>query len=65
MAQSALPTTVDVGTIAPRENHSLIFSSSRALTTEQVKDLVNDHDLTGNAASAAAKQACCGSCGGT
>jgi uncharacterized protein (DUF2249 family) len=44
MAQSALPTTVDVRTIAPRERHPLIFSTFRALTPGQVMELVNDHD---------------------
>ena len=44
MAQSALPTTVDVRSIAPRERHPLIFSTFRALTSGQVMELVNDHD---------------------
>ena len=44
MAQSALPTTVDVRTVAPRERHPLIFSTFRALAPGQVMELVNDHD---------------------
>jgi uncharacterized protein (DUF2249 family) len=44
MARSALPTTVDVRTIAPRERRPLIFSTFRALTSGQVMELVNDHD---------------------
>ena len=44
MAQSALPTTVDVRTIAPRERHPLIFSTFRSLAPGQAMELVNDHD---------------------
>jgi uncharacterized protein (DUF2249 family) len=44
MAQSALPATVDVRTIAPRERHPLIFSTFRKLASGQVMELVNDHD---------------------
>ena len=44
MAQSALPHTVDVRTIAPRERHPLIFSTFRTLSSGQVMELVNDHD---------------------
>ena len=44
MAPSALPTTVDVRSIAPRERHPKIFSTFRALTSGQAMELVNDHD---------------------
>lgn len=95
MAQSALPTTVDVRTIAPHERHPLILSTFRALTPGQVMELVNDHDprplyyqfqaempgtftweyleqgpddwrvaITRNDVSTAAKEKCCGACGG-
>jgi uncharacterized protein (DUF2249 family) len=95
MAQSALPTTVDVRTIAPRERHPRILSTFRALTPGQVMELVNDHDprplydqfqaemprtfawayleqgpetwrvaITRHDAAPAAREKCCGSCGG-
>ena len=35
---------IDVRTIAPRERHSLIFSTFDALSTGQALELVNDHD---------------------
>lgn len=35
---------IDVRSIAPRERHSLIFSTFRALATGQSLELVNDHD---------------------
>jgi uncharacterized protein (DUF2249 family) len=44
MAQTALPTTVDVRTIAPRERHALIFSTFRGLAAGAAMELVNDHD---------------------
>ena len=44
MAQSALPTTVDVRTVAPRDRHPLIFSTFRALAPGESMELVNNHD---------------------
>ena len=35
---------IDVRTIAPRERHSLIFSTFGALSTGEALELVNDHD---------------------
>jgi len=35
---------VDVRSIAPRERHSLIFSTFRALQAGEAMELVNDHD---------------------
>ena len=40
----AIPSTIDVRTIAPDERHNLIFSSFNALPQGATLELVNDHD---------------------
>jgi uncharacterized protein (DUF2249 family) len=44
MSSAAVPSTVDVRTVAPRERHALIFSTFRALRPGEAMELVNDHD---------------------
>lgn len=40
----AIPSTIDVRTIAPNERHEHIFSSFNALPQGAALELVNDHD---------------------
>ncbi|QCB48503.1 DUF2249 domain-containing protein [Hydrogenophaga sp. PAMC20947] len=37
------PTTVDLRTIAPRERHTLVFSTFKALLPGESMELINDH----------------------
>lgn len=38
------PTTVDLRTTAPRERHTLVFSTFKALSPGQSMELINDHN---------------------
>jgi len=44
MTVFASPTTVDIRTMAPHADHSLVFSTFRQLGSGEVLELISDHD---------------------